>query len=387
MQTNPWSRTNLNSLKTRICHISTVHLALDTRIFYRYCLSLKEDYNVSLIACHPKYETIEDVDIIPYRRYKNRVFRTLFSWLLVLPRALRTRAKIYHLHDPELLPLALILHVLGKKVIYDIHENIAEDIFDKEWIKFKNLWYGLYTAIEKPILHKATIILAEDSYLKRYATRVSDPQVIHNYCDIQFFEKYRRAHHERNPYHLFYSGILLMNRGIIEIATAIYLAKQEGIEFQFHCVAELYSQIEKALEELEFFEDIKNQLHFYGRLKLQDAYEVSKKCGIGLCIIHPMNNSIESYPTKLFEYMAVGLPSLASHFSLYKEVLEDNQCGLTVNPLDPKAICAKLMEMATDNSSLEKWSKNGVVAVKKLYNWNSEKVKIKQIYKRLVESC
>jgi glycosyltransferase involved in cell wall biosynthesis len=360
-----------------------VHLALDTRIFYRYCLTLKEDYEVSLIACHPRRETKSGIPIIPYKRYKNRVFRTLFSWLLVLPKCLQQKAHVYHLHDPELLPLALILQLFGKKVIYDIHENIAEDIFDKEWIKLKYLWYFLYSMLEYPVLKTATIILAEDSYLKRYKNKAKNLHVIHNYCDVSFFKPYVIPADNRNKINLFYSGILLINRGILEIAEAIHIANKKGVHFQFHCVAELYTQVSEALIKLPFYEEIIDQIHFYGRLSLEESYEVSKKCGIGLCIIHPMSNSIESYPTKLFEYMSIGLPSIASDFDLYKEVLENNNCGYTVNPKKPDEIAAQLIRIFESKKTYNTLSENGIKAVNLHYNWKLEVPKLKGIYNSL----
>lgn len=369
--------------KIHICHVSTVHLALDTRIFYRYCLSLKKQYKVSLIACHSKEESKLGIPIIPYKRYKNRIFRTLLSWLLVLPKCLKQKAKIYHLHDPELLPLALILRLFRKKVIFDIHENIAEDIFDKDWIKLKSLWYHLYNIAEYPVLKSATIILAEDSYLKRYKGRAKNLHVIHNYCDVDFFKEYKVEAINRNKKNLFYSGILLLNRGILEIAEAIYIAKNKGHILHFHCVAELYTQVSEALVRLPFYDDIKSQFHFYGRLPLEESYTISKQCGIGLCIIHPMSNSIESYPTKLFEYMAVGLPSISSNFKLYKEVLEGNNCGTTVNPLDPQELAHSIIQVSQDEKEYINWSENGMKTVHERYSWKTEEAKLLRIYKEL----
>lgn len=370
--------------KKHICHISTVHLALDTRIFYRYCQTLKDSFEVSLIACHPKKETIRGVEIIPYKRYKNRIFRTLFSWLLVLPKCLKQKADLYHLHDPELIPLAIILKTMGKKVVYDIHENIAQDIFDKDWIKFKSFWYALYNLIERPVLKRSPIILAEKSYLDRYSSLARDVTVIYNYCDIEFFEPLYKPYQLRDPHKLFYSGILLLNRGILEIAEALYLANLEGKRYEFHCVAELYTQVSEALTALPYWNEIKDQITFYGRLSLEKSYEVAKQCGIGLCIIHPMNNSIKSYPTKLFEYMAVGLPSISSNFPLYKSVLEHNNCGITVNPNNAKELSKAIINLTANSSLLETFSKNGKKAVALRYNWKTEAVKLMNTYQRIL---
>ena len=357
---------------------------MDTRIFYRYCLSLQKYYDVCLIACHPRRETVKGIEIFPYPRYKNRIFRVLFSWLLILPKTLKAKAKVYHLHDPELIPLGLILKMVGKKVIYDIHENIAEDIFDKDWIKFKKLWYSFYNFFEKPALKRFHIIIAEDSYLNRYKNRAKYLAVIHNYCDLPFFEEFKLSTEDRNPMHLFYIGILLENRGILEILEAMYLAKQKGQHYHLHCVAELYTQVSEAITALPFYEEMKPQVTFYGRKNLEDGYQISKKCGIGLCIIHPMSNSIESYPTKLFEYMAVGLPIVTSHFPLYKSVVENHKCGLTANPNSPQEIYDAMTKISGNLELRKTMEINGRKAVKEKYTWRQEEEKLLKFYDEVI---
>ncbi len=152
---------------------------------------------------------------------------------------------------------------------------------------------------------------------------------------MPFFRPFITDTADRDPFKLFYIGILLENRGILEILEAMHLAKKKGYSYELHVVAELYTQVSDAVVALPFFEEIKHQVIFYGRKNLEDGYQISKQCGIGLCIIHPMSNSIESYPTKLFEYMAVGLPIVTSPFSFIQICCRRKQMWLYCRPKKP----------------------------------------------------
>ena len=155
-------------MKKRVCHLSSVHLATDTRIFYRYCTHLSVQYDVTLIAVHPQNERRQGIHIIPFRRFKNKLLRVLLTWFLMFFKAMCVRAELYHLHDPELIPCGLLLRFMGKKVVLDIHENVAEDIFDKPWIPAKKILYACFHFFEKRAIKSMPIILAENSYVARY---------------------------------------------------------------------------------------------------------------------------------------------------------------------------------------------------------------------------
>ena len=52
----------------------------------------------------------------------------------VYKKAIQLDAMVYHLHDPELMSIALRLQKKGKKVIFDSHENYYEQIKTKQYI-------------------------------------------------------------------------------------------------------------------------------------------------------------------------------------------------------------------------------------------------------------
>jgi glycosyltransferase involved in cell wall biosynthesis len=97
-----------------------------------------------------------------------------------------------------------------------------------------------------------------------------------------------------------------------------------------------------------------------------------------------MKNSVESYPTKMFEYMSIGLPVIASDFPLYREVIEAHGCGLCVDPRNPEALASAILTIA-DNPTLQaEMAENGVKAVEAHYSWESQEKRMHEVYNKLI---
>lgn len=346
------------------------------------CRTLAKQYDVTLIAIHPKAELKEGIRILPFKRYHKRKFRIAFGWLIMFFKAIRANARIYHLHDPELIPCGLLLKLAGKKVILDIHENIAEDIFDKPWIRRQKMAYRIFSFFERLACRYFSILLAEVSYEKRYSRLNAHYTSVQNFCDTGFFEPMAKTTYAHGL-NLYYIGIILENRGIMQIAEAIKLLADEGYTAHFHCVGELYSDLERKLKALPYYESISGQLHFYGRMPLEKGYAMANQMDMGLCIIWPMKNSRESYPTKLFEYMCCGLPIITSDFDLYRKAVEGNNCGICVDPLKASELKNAVLSIHRDVKKSELMAENGKKAVREKYDWKSQIPILSKVYEDL----
>ena len=88
--------------KTKVLHVTSVHIHTDTRILLKECKSLSKIYDVHLI--NPFYEgKIDNINLHKVIFFRNRLLRVLTSWLLVLPKSCFSNYKVIHFHDPELL--------------------------------------------------------------------------------------------------------------------------------------------------------------------------------------------------------------------------------------------------------------------------------------------
>ena len=123
--------------RTGVVHFSSGHRSDDSRIFWKECLSLaRAGYDVSLVVAEDRATRREEhgVEIIGVRRRSGRFGRMMMSTISVAAAGLRRGGTVYHFHDPELIPAGFALRLLGKRVIYDAHEDLPRDILFKDWI-------------------------------------------------------------------------------------------------------------------------------------------------------------------------------------------------------------------------------------------------------------
>jgi hypothetical protein len=101
----------------RVAHLTSVHPRFDTRIFLRECSSLaNHNYSVSLIVADGKgNEGKNGIAIYDVGAVKSRRERICNAPGQVLAKSLEADAEIYHLHDPELLPIGLKTKKAGQK--------------------------------------------------------------------------------------------------------------------------------------------------------------------------------------------------------------------------------------------------------------------------------
>jgi glycosyltransferase involved in cell wall biosynthesis len=370
-------------MKVRITHLTSIHSRYDTRIFLKECVSLAkvEDYEVSLIVADglgdEEKNCVNIFDVGKLNGRLNRIFRTTTN---VLAKAIDLDSDIYHFHDPELIPIGLKLKKLGKKVIFDIHENVGLQIKDKEYLNYflRNLLSFMYVKYEKKALKKFDmLVLAEDSYVEYYSKLSNSITVILNMPDIEPLKKFQVEDRDKNG--LFYIGGISNERGLNVTVEALKILKETIPDIYMHYVGNTYNNI---LEDIDI-KSIQNNIKFYGPMPLFEGLEISKNAKVGLSILKPIGNYTKSYSTKVFEYMALGLPVITSNFKLYKNIVEKYHCGLCVNPLDPKEIAKAITYIVTNPNEAKQMGENGKKAVTERYNWTNEEKKLFKIYQEL----
>ena len=106
---------------------------------------------------------------------------------------------------------------------------------------------------------------------------------------------------------------------------------------------------------------------------------------VGAMCFHPDPNKTDAVhrSNKLFQYMSAGLPVVVSDIGNWGTLVEDEGCGVAVEPGDPDAIADALVALADDPDRRSTLGRNGHRAALERYNWESERAKLLDVYERL----
>jgi glycosyltransferase involved in cell wall biosynthesis len=361
-----------------ICQITTVHPRYDVRIFNKICLSLVSEYRVNLIVADGGGDevinnvTIYDVGL----RNSSRLKRMLYTSRSAYRKALELDCSVYHFHDPEFLFYGLKLSGKGKKVVYDVHEDVPKQTLSKDYINpvLRIITAQLIKMTEKIISSKLYAVVTVTPFIaqrfKKYNARTIN---INNYPILLT----RNSVSYKNRNGLCYVGSISRIRGIKELLKSLAYADT---------ILNLAGDFESEEFKNELMCDINwNKVNYYGSVSSVEATEIIENSKIGMVTYLPEPNHLDAQPNKMFEYMAAALPLIASDFPLWKEIVEGNNCGKCINPNDPEDVANAINYFLINQDIAEEMGKNGVKAVSDKFNWDSEKEKLLTLYSSLFE--
>jgi glycosyltransferase involved in cell wall biosynthesis len=356
-----------------VYEISTVHPSNDIRIFHKIIKTLCENgVCVRQICSQSKYfeETnFKNLEVLQLKIPRSRILRILVSNFLVISHTIFTSADFYHIHDPELVFSGFLLAITGKKIVYDMHEDLPRQVFHKAWIP-KILRSGLSWFLElverlaANVFH--AVIVAEPVIAKRFATH-QNVFLVQNFPLKDEFDGIEHQITSNNI--LVYLGSIAEVRGIFEM---ISIVQQVNQRFNSKLLFAGNFSDERLKEKILNLPDYGQRFEYLGILDRKAVTELLTTASIGLALLHPTPKYKEAWPTKLFEYMYAQLPVLASDFPLWNDIVSDADCGFTVNPFDISRSVQLIESIFDDELLARRFGSNGRISVIKKYTWDSQ---------------
>ena len=367
----------------KVAHLSSVHPRYDTRIFIKQCSTLAENNNdvYLVIADNHGNEIKNGVHILDVGQGLTRFDRIFNTTAKIFQKSLKINADIYHLHDPELIPIGIKLKKLGKKVIFDAHEDFPAQMLAKPYLN--NVTRKSLSFVAKKYEHwavkKFDAIIAATPFIRDKFLKINPLTIdINNYPKLGELDTHIIDWYNKKDI-ICYVGGLTKVRGIEEIVQAMPQLQHKHARLQ---IGGAFSEkvFEQQIKELPAWQ---TQVDFLGWLDRIEVSNIMETSIAGLVTLHPIINYIDALPVKMFEYMAAGIPVIASNFPLWQSIIESNQCGICVNPLDSQAIAKAIDFIIEQPEQAKVMGENGRRAILTSYNWNIESEKLINIYQRI----
>lgn len=366
--------------RKRVCHLTTVSPVDDQRVFLRECRTLANaGYDVSLIVQHDRAETRDGVRLVPLPRERNRFVRMLRGGIAATWLAMRERADLYQVHDPELVIAGMFLKLVTRaKVVYGVREDNPRMMHYKFYLpaSVRGVMSWLVRVIEQiasRFFFDAIVAVTDD--IRHNFRRHPRAIVVRNYPILGPVPPRK----EGGPFNLVYVGELNAIRGVREMIEAAEKLGDVGLLLAGTFGPASFEEEMRALPGWR-------RVEYAGYVDVLRSPEFFARADVGLVVLRPERHHLTALPHKLFDYMTARLPVIASDFPLWKEIVEGNGCGICVDPLDPDAIASAARRMRDSPDLRREMGDRGRRAVEEKYNWDSEAKTLLDLYAELLPS-
>ena len=342
------------------------------------CSSLSlSGYNVSLLVADGLGDSRNNnIDIIDVGSSHGRISRIIKSSIQMLIFCLKSKGYIFQLHDPELIPIGLILKACGKTVIFDSHEDYPKQILSKWYLnkRFRFLISKLYDIFEKQCCkYFDGIITPTDGLLEKFSQVHNSVIQIRNYPLYESLE----FEHQARSNKLVYIGDITDVRGVLEMVKVLeHLPDDVRL-----CLIGKFRdpKLEIMARRMKGW----RKVDYLGYVPFEKAKSHMRTAIAGLVLLRPTIAYKEALPVKLFDYMNMGIPVVATNIPLWETILGEGKCGFTVDPQNTPKIAEIINSLRNDHDLSNQMGKSGNQAIYKKYNWESQRVKLVKLYREI----
>ena len=365
------------SSRRPIIHVTTVHARDDIRVFRKECRSLAKAFPnrvVLYVADGKGNDIVEGVQIKDLGNYRRQRLKRMLLASTLARQIEFANPVVVHIHDPELLPAALVLARNGVKVLYDAHEDLPRSIYSKHWIpeSLRGVVARPVGFFESFVTRRLAGVVAATPHIAARFRRVN-PNTIEasNYPLLEELSAPIPA--SARDRQVCYIGGISKARGIKPVVEALALVPEISLSL---CGSFTEEPFLRELQELPGWK----QVTYHGEVSRAQAQRLARECMAGIVTFLPEPNHVNAQPNKVFEYMQAGLPVIASAFPLWRDLIELNSCGICVDPESPEQIAHAIRVLMNDEPLRTAMGIAGRGAVLTKYNWKTEEQKLKAFY-------
>ncbi|WP_203568871.1 glycosyltransferase family 4 protein [Aestuariimicrobium ganziense] len=364
----------------RVVHLSTVHHCRDNRIHNKECQALaKAGFDITLVVHAEHDEPDACPPLVALPKSKGRLGRLLGGQRAAWRVLERLRPALLHVHDPELVPLAWLWRRLhGAKLIFDAHEDLVAQIETKSYLP----------APVRPVaklVAKVLVRWADQGFdgivaaTNDVAAGFRNPRtvVVHNYPWLSDFPLLEPA---PGPGRVVYAGDLTEERKLTFMIDVVERVRVQRDDAHLVLAGRPLGGAQAALDRA----CSSCAVEHVGLLPPPEVPALVASASVGLIFLEPLPNYVRSLPTKLFEYMAAGVPFLASDFAFWRQEFEHWDAGRFADSSDVEACAQVLLEMLDDADARARMGANGRRAIEQGVNFEAEAPKLVALTRELL---
>jgi glycosyltransferase involved in cell wall biosynthesis len=304
--------------------VSSVHSSDDPRIRLKLIGALRRHATVHYLTQSPGPA---DADGITVELLKGARWRRT---LAASRRIIAGDYDVASVHDPELLPAAAIAGVLRRRVVFDVHEDIPAQLRTKPWLPgpLGPMAAWCAAAFLRVAERVVEVTLAEPNYATRFRSR---HPVFPNYLSDVTVDVVPPT--DRSG--VVYLGDITEIRGLLTAVEGVGLSAARP---HLTLIGRCGTMLQFALEDMARAGGV--DLRMPGFLPLDEALAIVATHRVALSPLHDVPNYHDSLPTKILEYLAAGVPVVASDLPGGRAVVGDLDGIVWVAPGDPMELAS-----------------------------------------------
>jgi glycosyltransferase involved in cell wall biosynthesis len=373
----------------RVAIVTSIHPDFDARL-WKYATLLRRLGHEVHMVCPWAVQAgeMEGVVFHPFKRVASRRARPFeVPWRLghaLLP--LLPNVDVVHFHDIDILPWMTLIALI-KPVIYDVHENYPEEILSRQGIP-RILRRVLSIVVRSVQIGCAAVIrnivLVADSQHEDLVGPTLRKTMVMNYATVELLLDVAQDYMTR-PEGLIFLGSQHENNGSILLVEIADRLRKRLPGMKIYAIDRFadpgYRQ--KLLDEVTR-RGLQDNYVLLPNLKPQEIMRHLNRCTIAVTCNLRVPQQINGVHTKLFEYMAAGLPTVASDLPHQVKTISEANNGLLAKPEDPNSFVEAICQLAADRERARQLGVNGQRYFVERYSWESQADVIQDLYEHVM---
>ncbi|RMB61224.1 glycosyltransferase [Tessaracoccus antarcticus] len=256
----------------------------------------------------------------------------------------QARADVLVTIDPDPTPSAWLASKARRMTwVADVHEDYRALLKDRSWVP-KPLLMLLQSAVSGltwATRHADLVLVADEHVPPR---RAPLRYVMRNEPDFTLLPE-MATHVDDGAWRAVYIGDNRRSRGLQTMVEAIALTAGDDRPWELDIVGPAAGDDREWLESRLQDPDC-SRIRFHGRQEPKQSWAIAEGADIGFCMLANTPAFAEAMPSKIYEYLACGLPTIATPLPRVAELLHRTGAGAIVE--SPEETARVLRRYATD---------------------------------------